>query len=128
MASWIRVITQPLGLAGFALFLIFGYLAKAKQKDQRRWFSPAAAALAIISVSGGLVLAYVQISKPSTPIPQIGVAPIQQQQNQVQQTTTGPGSPAVQGVQGDVTVNVDQSGEQRKERKPTSNKPTQPNK
>ncbi len=37
----------------------------------------------------------------STPVPQTPVV--------IQQKTTGPGSPAIQGVHGDVTVTVDQS-------------------
>src|SRR6516165_10376701 len=37
-----------------------------------------------------------------------GIETGQQPTNKVQQSTSGPGSPAVQGVQGDVTITVDQ--------------------
>ena len=112
MNQWIKVVTEPLGLAGFALFLVFGYLAKAKSKDERRWLSPIALVIAAIALIGGLSLAYVRSPKPApAPVevakPQI---PARQQSNQqVQQTSTGAGSPNVQGVQGDVTITVDQS-------------------
>src|SRR5260221_10110187 len=104
MSEWIRVVTQPLGLVGFGLFLVFGYLAKVKQKDERRWLSPIAVAFAAIALIGGLALAYVQTPKPSVSTIQTGTsqAPSQQQTNQVQQSSGGGGSPNVQGVQGDV--------------------------
>jgi hypothetical protein len=51
----------------------------------------------------------------------------QQPTNKVQQSTSGAGSPAVQGVQGDVTITVDQSSGEAKpknaaEKKPDRNK------
>jgi hypothetical protein len=95
--AWIQVVTQPLGLAGFALFLVFGYVAKVKKDDERRWLSRAAVALAIIAL-GGLILAYVQIPKPATPSAQTSKAQ-QQKTSQVQQSTTGPGSPGKLGRQ-----------------------------
>jgi hypothetical protein len=128
MTEWTKVVTNPLGLAGFALFLIFGYLAKAKRNDERRWLSPVAIAIAAVALIGGLLLAYVQIPKPVPPSVQTSkpVAPIQQQTNQqVQQTSTGEGSPNVQGVQGNVTITVDQStGKTKTEaKKPAEKKP-----
>jgi hypothetical protein len=111
MNEWAKVVTEPLGLAGFALFLIFTYLGKTKQADHRKWLSPMAFGCAAITLVGGLTLAYLQITKPtqapaslSKPAP-----PPIQQTNQVQQLSTGQGSPNVQGVQGDVTITVDQS-------------------
>lgn len=109
MTPWIKVVDQPLGLAAFALFLVFGYL---KRNDKRRWLSRVAFALAAVALVGGLVIAYVQVPKPVPPSNQSSkpVAPNQQQTNQpVQQTSTGEGSPNVQGVQGDVTITVDPS-------------------
>ena len=112
MSEWTKVVTHPLGLAGFVLFLVFGYLAKTKRRDERRWLSPVAFAIAAVALIGGLVLAYVEVPKPVPPSVQTSkpAAPTQQQTNQqVQQTSTGEGSPNVQGVQGDVTITVDQS-------------------
>jgi hypothetical protein len=49
----------------------------------------------------------------------------QQPTNKVQQSTSGAGSPAVQGVQGDVTITVDQSSGEAKPKKPAEKKPEQ---
>jgi hypothetical protein len=46
----------------------------------------------------------------------------------VQQISTGEGSPNVQGVQGDVTITVDQSKGKTEEQKPPVKKPKQENK
>ena len=111
MQDWSKVVTEPLGLGGFALFLVFGALARIKRDAERRWVAPMAMGMAVIALAGGLVLAYVKAAQPAAtlkaPAPQ-PAAPAQVNQ-QVHQTTTWPGSPAVQGVQGDVTITVDQS-------------------
>ena len=125
MITWTRVVTHPLGLAGFALFLVFGYLAKVKSKDERRWLSPAAVCAAVLALGGSLILAYIQTAKLAASPRQLTQAPAQQQTNQVQQTTSGPGSPAVQGVQGDVTITVDQSTGGTKPKKTVPPKPDQ---
>jgi hypothetical protein len=129
MGAWTKVVTEPLGLAGFALFLVFGYLAKLKKNDERRWLSPVALAIAAVALIGGLALAYVQTPKPSPTSTQTSkpAAPVQQQTNQqVQQTSTGEGSPNVQGVQGNVTITVDQStGKTKTETKKPAEQKTQ---
>lgn len=111
MLDWSKVVTEPLGLGGFALFLVFGALSRIKRDSERRWIAPVALGMAVIALAGGLMLAYVKAAQPAVtlkaPAPH-PAAPAQVNQ-QVQQTTTGPGSPAVQGVQGDVTITVDQS-------------------
>ena len=112
MSEWTKVVTSPLGLAGFALFLVFGYLAKVKKSDERRWLAPIAAFAALSALVGGLALAYFQIPKPVPPSAQTNTPPAAKQpqtNSNVQQTSTGQGSPNVQGVQGDVTITVDQS-------------------
>jgi hypothetical protein len=112
MNEWAKVVTHPLGLAGFALFLVFGYLARVKRKDERRWLSPAAVALGVVALVGCLLIAYKQVPKPSSrPIQTMQAPPPAKQQSNgdVQQSSTGEGSPNVQGVQGDVTITVDQT-------------------
>ena len=110
MGAWTKVVTEPLGLAGFALFLIFAYLGKLKSGDKRKWISPVAFVCAAATLTAGLSLAYLQIAKPVTPpASPVKAAPDIQQINHSQQTSTGPGSPNIQGVNGDVTVTVDQS-------------------
>jgi len=131
MSGWTRVVTNPLGLVGFALFLVFGYLAKVRRNDERRWLSPAAVALAVLALVGGLLIAYKQLPQPSpqpaqTTQPQL---PAKQQTNSdVQQTSTGEGSPNVQSVQGDVNITVDQSKGKTEAQKPPVKKPKQENK
>ena len=133
MSPWIKVVTEPLGLAGFALFLIFGYLAKVKRNDERHWLSPVAFAIAAVALIGCLAIAYVQTPKAVTPAaPSVQTsqppAPTKQQTNQqVQQTSTGEGSPNVQGAQGDVTITVDQSNGKTETQKPAEKKPKQQN-
>jgi hypothetical protein len=107
MQDWTKVVTEPLGLAGFALFLVFGVLSRLKAKEERRWFGPVASAMAVLALTGGLALAYVKTARETAQ--QTRPNPTQSNTN-IQQTTTGAGSPVVQGVQGDVTITVDQSG------------------
>jgi hypothetical protein len=110
MSEWTKVVSQPIGLAGFGLSLVFGYLGKVKRLDERRWLSPVAVSLAAVALIGGLTLAYVQTPKqPIAPIQTSNPPAAIQRTNQVQQSSSGDGSPNVQGNQGDVTITVDQS-------------------
>jgi hypothetical protein len=130
MSEWTKVVTSPLGLAGFALFLVFGYLAKVKNKDERRWVSPAAVLVSLIALVGGLFLAYRQTPGVASPAQTSGKAAIAPQApKKVQQISTGDGSPNVDGVNGNVTITVDQSrgkteGEKEKAQ-PAANPPAQ---
>jgi hypothetical protein len=126
MSEWTKVVTDPLGLAGFALFLVFGLLAQLKRREERQWVARLAAGMAIVTLAGGMVLAYLKTARPAVS-PQSSSAPVlpQQQINQVQQTTTGPGSPAVQGVQGDVTITVDQSSGKTVTKTPPAKRPSE---
>lgn len=128
MSEWSRVVTSPLGIAGFALFLVFGYLAKRKRLDERRWITPIAMLLAVAALAGGFVLAYVQTPNPTLTSPRNSSLPVTAPSNsqlnkQVQQTSTGQGSPNVQGVQGDVTVTIDQSTGKTETRNTSNEKP-----
>jgi hypothetical protein len=127
MQDWTKVVTEPLGLAGFALFLVFGVLSRVKRDDERKWLGPLAMAMAIVALSGGLTLAYLKRppqAAPQVTTPPAGLTTSKTQTNQVEQTSTGAGSPNVQGVQGDVTISVDQSSGTWKE-KPVSKKMTE---
>ncbi len=124
-SEWIKVVTNPLGLAGFALFLVFGYLAKLKRLDERRWIAPIAMLLALGALIGGLTVAYIQVPK-AAPVPAQNSQPAlpakQQTNQQVQQTSKGDCSPNVQGVQGDVTISADCSESKAEARKPAAQK------
>jgi hypothetical protein len=110
MGEWIKVVTDPLGLAGFALFLMFGYVAKFKRVSEQRWLARVAVISAVAALIGGLSLSYVKTSKSA--------AAALGQANRVHQVSTGQGSPNVQGVKGDVTITVDQSTGQDKPQEP----------
>lgn len=126
--DWTNIVTQPLGLAAFALALVFGVAGVKLQDRQRPWFLPAAIILAAIVLIGCLYLAHRQIvAEKITGQPQAPTTPAQVIQQPAQppstpeerrdqsppkpsapitvlQETHGPGSSAVQGVQGDVTI------------------------
>jgi hypothetical protein len=123
MQDWTKVVTEPLGLAGFALFLVFGVLSRLKAKEERRWLAPVASAMAVLALAGGLTLAYVKTARETA---QQNRPNPMQSNTSVQQTTTGAGSPVVQGVQGDVTITVDQSGGTAVAKKPAAAVKTQP--
>lgn len=108
MVEWTRVITNPLGLAGFALFLVFGFLAKVKRTDERRWLSPAAFCIAALALIGGLVIAYAQAPRPQPVHPVVTSAP-PPNCNDVDQKSSGAGSPNVNCANGNVTITIDQS-------------------
>jgi hypothetical protein len=72
MQEWVKVVVQPLGLAGFALFLVFGLIARAKRADERKGLSRAALAMAFVALAGGLCLAFLkergqEAAKPAAP-------------------------------------------------------------
>ena len=100
--------TQPLGLAGFALFLLFQLFGRKLKACERRSVFRVMMAMSAICLLGGLGLAYRYEQK-------------QEKIEQVQQQSSGAGSPNVQGVQGDVNITIDQStagtGEQKKANK-----------
>lgn len=109
MVGWTRAVTHPLGLVAFALFLLFSILSFLKRRNERRVAFRLFLIAACISLAGGLGVAYMQARKSLSPTNSKPLqTPSQQQTNQVRQTTTGAGSPAVQGIQGDVTITVDQ--------------------
>ena len=85
MQDWTKVVVQPLGLAGFALFLVFGLVARIKRTDDRRWLSKAAFSMAFLALVGGLVLSYVKVRSAVT------APPFQVQSIQ----TTGAASPVI---------------------------------
>jgi hypothetical protein len=57
MSEWTKVVSNPLGLVAFALFLFFLYVAKAKISDGRRWLSPLFATCAAVVLVGGFWIA-----------------------------------------------------------------------
>src|ERR1017187_4967591 len=115
--DWMKVIKDPLGIAGFALALVFGVVSRVmvqKRRKNTQWIVLLAYALAAACVVGGLALAYHRQSmtrsvKPGpTNSPALsqtkGSAPPSRRIDKIDQKV-GSGA-AVAGVQGDVTVNA----------------------
>jgi hypothetical protein len=105
--NWAQVITHPLGLAGFALALVFSIAGFKVQGRQRAWFLPLAIGLAGLVMIGGFYLAYLQTGVSFTAIgtdrgqAQSGAT---QSPGAVIQQTQGHGSPTIQGAGGNITI------------------------
>lgn len=110
MGAWAKVTTEPLGLAGYALFLIFVYIGRVNRHDKRKWLPVVAFSCAAAPLRG-FVHAYLQTTKPVL-APGSANKPggsVVQQTNQVDQSSSGDGSSSVQGVHDHVTVALGQS-------------------
>ena len=121
----------------FRKFVVAGYnscgITKARYSEYGAWFqaldemareinqlteSPSFSA----EQSKGLASLIVQFAELAR---KAGIETGQQPTNRVQQNTSGPGSPAVQGAQGDMTITVDQSSGEAKQKKPAEKRPEQ---
>ena len=63
MDKWIAVVTNPLGIAGFALFLVFTLVSRSRRPFERNMFL----GLASVALFAGFALAYRQASEPAPP-------------------------------------------------------------
>lgn len=116
MEKWIDVITNPLGLAGFAVFLVFTALSQAGGKNRPFWLMPTFVAMALISLLGGLWLAS-SSQTDSTATNRNGTATAAPGgTSSVTQITSGHGSPTVTGVTGNVTITVTDRDDEQGER------------
>jgi hypothetical protein len=118
MVAWEKVVTQPLGLTGYALTVLFWILRLEAKGKGHVLISRLCLIAAFVVLFGGFGLAYLQTTRSAS-------ASSNSQTNSFQQTTTGAGSPAVQGVQGDVHVTVDQSQGQAQGASPAVKGPKQ---
>lgn len=120
--EWTKVLIHPLGLAGYTLFLLFGLLARAKHRDERRWILPAALIAAAMALFGGLGLAYQDVDRGAREKLAIHPAPsptpatqVKQDVRHVTQTSTGNCNPNVISTS-TVTVNCSDKSPQTKKR------------
>lgn len=97
--DFIKVVTQPLGLTGFALSLVFGVLSR--KRGMPRWWPGAAIGMAVAALLGGLFLAYSQSQPQPAPKP---VPPVS---NGNRAETKGNCSPALAGVNVGGNLNLD---------------------
>ena len=110
--QWEKVITNPLGIAGVALLLVFRYLSK---RHGPRWLVPFAYFLATVCIFGGFGLAYYRQSRSQIkPTAQTISSPSMQTDRINQKVDNGS---AVAGVQGNVTTNTVAPSEQSKPKK-----------
>ena len=63
MDKWIDVVTNPLGIAGFALFLVFTFVSRSQRPRERNVFMVFAA----VALLAGLGLAFRDASEPLSP-------------------------------------------------------------
>lgn len=120
MSAWTNVITHPLGLAGFALFVLLIFLTMRRASTQPVWVRASFIIMTFIALIGSLWLAHLNTTLPLTaektsaqqkPLPESKTQTETSQQkaageNHVNQKTTGPGSPAVANTGGDVTITI----------------------
>jgi hypothetical protein len=113
--NWDKALTDPIGLAGFALSLLFGVVTVVvkQRKPSSAWIIPTGFILATVCILGGLGLAWQRqiYSSPRPLTPSAAPATPATQKMDLhdihQKTNCGP---AVAGVQGDVTINSNSSG------------------
>ena len=109
MTEWIKVVTHPIGLVAFSLWLVF-FLASRTKVLKNKGLERSFIVMAFISLLGGLGLAYWQTYK--SPTTEEHAAPAQstttsgtnQNNTSIQQSTEGANSPAVADVKGDVNI------------------------
>lgn len=94
MNAWAKVVTQPLGLAGFALFVVFSVVAQKSRTTKAGWMTTGAFLMACIALVGGLLLAYLTAQNKNPPVDN------QQQFGKVQLKSSGNGAVNAAGVQG----------------------------
>jgi len=115
-AEWIKVVTDPMGIAAFALFLVFLILSRTKKADERRWLAPVFVVLAIISLLGGFTVAFLTrttdiktVETPSHVMPGLNV------EGGINAETRGPNSAAT-GINFGTVNSGTPSSEQKPER------------
>ncbi len=114
--KWIDIVTNPLGLVGFALFLVFIFLPKIVKTGGSGWVPKAAYFMALLALLGGMTLSYQKEAAKSQPsntqnatpadsgsVP-AGNNPVSSPTNNKE--THGDSSPIIEGVGGDVNFSV----------------------
>lgn len=93
MNQWVRVVSLPLGLVAFSLYLVFGLLRGKGKKP--KWLLPIFIALISVAIVGGLIAEYAPLRSESKPEVK--------QEEIVRQETKGDQSPAINS-RGNATV------------------------
>lgn len=98
MSEWAKAVTHPLGLVGFALFLIFSLLTARKRKELPGWKIAFLLTAAVLVLVSGLGLSIIESKKPSNKV----VSP---PSVKIDQQSEGDQSPPIAVVGGQVNVN-----------------------
>lgn len=121
MDKWITVVKYPLGLTGFALFVVLILLTRRQTETQPVWVRASFIVMAFIALLGGLWLEHDRNRTSPLPAEKTSAqqkplsepkdqTEISQQKtsgaNQIDQKTRGPGSPAIANTGGDVTITI----------------------
>lgn len=116
--DWLSIASEPSELVCWGISALFSLTAGAmKRQKSKPWAVRTMIGVAGLSIVAGIGLLLWKVEKS----PRL---PTQQVNGVIQQQTSGPGSPNVQGVQGDVTIEVDQSGVTKEKKSKTKNKPS----
>ena len=111
MVDWTKVLKDPYVWPAYALFCVLTAIPFVKKDNERRWFLPFFLVFAALVMTFGLWFAWHREARleshPAGQAPGFNAPNVQS--NHVNQSTTGAGSPAIQGVQGPVTITEDQS-------------------
>lgn len=107
--DFVKIIAQPLGLAGFALALVFGIsgIFAKKQRARPNWLPAVAVTLAAVCLIGGMFLSYSSLKPQPPPIRPV---PPQQVSEGNTATTLGDCGPALAGVVVGGSVNTTCNG------------------
>ena len=87
MDKWIAVVTNPLGIVGFVLFLVFTFVGKSRRPFDRNVFL----GLAAVALIAGLTIAYRQAPESAQPgLKPVVVQPAENPQPAAQTKPTAP--------------------------------------
>ena len=100
--KWVDVVTHPLGLVGFALFLVFGLFSQPELAERHAWLAPAAVSMAAVALLAACTIALLPVMRgkklTADGPPAVHPAPQATAQTLVRQKTQG--APAIGTVGG----------------------------
>lgn len=106
--AWVNVVTNPLGMSAFALFLVFLVLTRTAISRERRWLSPVFVGIAVITLLSGLALSYKSYHTKSVP-ETVNVEQPSGTTIFIDAETHGNKSPVIGKVGGDLNIGGDTS-------------------
>jgi small neutral amino acid transporter SnatA (MarC family) len=105
-SEWIKVVTDPLGIAAFALFVVFVAMTKMVKPVDRKRVTNVLLIMAAIVLVGGLVLSYLNIKRSVGDTGGEAAATLAPANVTVHGQTSGNNSPVIGVVEGDADLTV----------------------